>query len=421
MSRLSSCRCISILFITLITTLILSGHLGSMTQEGIITRALAIHERVFTIDTHTDTPMRLLRSNFDIGLRHESGIRHSGKVDLPRMKEGGLDGIFFAVFIGQGERTPEGYAEARNLADRIIDSMEKMEKDYPEMVELAIEPEDAYRIEKLGKRAAFLGLENGYPIGQDLSMLSYFYNRGIRYITLCHTRNNDICDSSTDKAEWNGLSPFGNNVVEEMNRLGMLIDVSHISDSAFYDVIHRSRAPVIASHSSCRALCHSARNLDDDMLRTLKKNCGVIQICILNSYLKEDTLRSQRRVLTDSIRQKYGSYRDIKDPEIKKAYLKDRDSIRERYPYVQANVKDIVDHIDHVVETIGIDYVGIGSDFDGGGGVQECNDVSEFPNITIELVRRGYSEEAIRKIWGGNFMRVFKETIQVSRELQSSN
>jgi membrane dipeptidase len=389
-----------------------------MTEEEIQQKAMAVHDRVFTIDTHADTPSRLIRGKFDLGVPHKSGSRQDGKVDLPRMKEGGLDGLFFAVFIGQGERTLEKYNQAKERADRIIDAMEKMAAQYPELVELAYSADDAHRIEKLGKRAAFLGMENGYPLGMDLSRVEHFYNRGIRYITLCHTRNNDLCDSSTDDPEWNGLSPFGERVVREMNRLGMMVDVSHISDSSFYDVLRVSRAPVIASHSSCRAICESPRNLSDGMLKALKENGGVVQICMLNSYLKTDTRRAQRSAALDSLRLKYGSYQEIKDPEIQKRYREAYYALRERFPGPRANVNDLVDHIDHVRAVIGIDHVGIGSDFDGGGGIDGCNDVSEFPNVTIELVRRGYSDGEIEKIWGGNVMRVFREVSETARDLQ---
>jgi membrane dipeptidase len=368
--------------------------------------------------------MRLLHGTFEMGQRHDTGKRGSGKIDLPRMAEGGLDCEFFAVFLGQGERTPEKHAMAKAMADSIITAVEDMCSTYPDLVELATTPDDAFRLEKLGKRAAFLGMENGYPIGKDISLIDYFYNRGIRYITLCHSANNEICDSSTDEKngpEWNGLSPFGEKVVGAMNRLGMIIDVSHLSDSSFYDVIRLSRAPVVASHSCCRALCDHPRNLTDDMLTALAKNGGVIQICFVSSFVKETKPNPRRDAAIkkerEAIREKYGDYDQIEDPKIKEEYRNAYYSLFDKYPQKQATVKDLVNHIDHVVKLIGIDHVGIGTDFDGGGGLDGCNDVSELPNVTIELVRRGYSEEDIRKIWGGNFIRAFREIIEVGRKL----
>ncbi len=384
--------------------------------------ALKIHDAALTIDTHSDTPMRLFRGNYDMGQRHDPAERRSGKIDLPRMAEGGLDGEFFAVFLGQGKRTPEHHARAKAVADSIIATVENMCETYPDLVELATTPEDAYRIEKLGKRAAFLGMENGYPIGKDLSLVKHFYKKGIRYITLCHGGNNEICDSSTDEeAEWNGLSPFGEKVVDEMNRLGMIIDISHVSDSSFYDVIRLTKSPVIASHSCCRALCDHPRNLNDDMLQALAKNGGVIQICFVSSFVKKPKPNPKRDAALqkerEALQEKYGDYNQVTDPKIKEEYRNAYYALFDKYPQKQATVKDLVDHIDHVVKTIGIDYVGIGTDFDGGGGLEGANDVSELPNVTIELVRRDYSEEDIHKIWGGNFMRVFKEIIAVSKSI----
>jgi membrane dipeptidase len=396
----------------------------SCSQSKLKLRALDIHREALTIDTHCDTPMRLLHGTFEMGQRHDTGKRGSGKIDLPRMAEGGLDCEFFAVFLGQGERTPKKHAMAKAMADSIITAVEDMCSTYPDLVELATTPDDAFRLEKLGKRAAFLGMENGYPIGKDISLIDYFYNRGIRYITLCHSANNEICDSSTDEKngpEWNGLSPFGEKVVGAMNRLGMIIDVSHLSDSSFYDVIRLSRAPVVASHSCCRALCDHPRNLTDDMLTALAKNGGVIQICFVSSFVKETKPNPRRDAAIkkerEAIREKYGDYDQIEDPKIKEEYRNAYYSLFDKYPQKQATVKDLVNHIDHVVKLIGIDHVGIGTDFDGGGGLDGCNDVSELPNVTIELVRRGYSEEDIRKIWGGNFIRAFREIIEVGRKL----
>src|SRR5690606_14210313 len=237
-----------------------------------------------------------------------------------------------------------------------------------------------------------------------------YYDLGARYITLCHSSNNDICDSSTDKGgpEHNGLSPFGEEAVREMNRLGMMVDVSHISDESFYDVLAVTKAPVFASHSSCRALCESARHLNDDMLQGLKKNGGVIQICILSDYLRQPEPNPEYDAKMKELRDKsreMGSELTDKQQEERWAEFS---ALREKYLKL-ATVSDAVNHIQHVVDVIGIDYVGIGSDFDGGGGIEGCTDASMMKNITIELIRRGYSRDDIAKIWGGNFMRVMNE------------
>ena len=241
-------------------------------DDGLENTAARIHERALTIDTHVDTPMRLVGKGFDIGVRHDTGAQ-GGRVDLPRMKEGGLDAIFFAVYLGQGERTAEGNERAKQEALQIFDAIHKAVAQYPDLAVLATTSDEASRIEAQGKRAIYIGIENGYVLGKDLSLLKTYYDLGARYVTLCHTRNNDICDSSTDKKgpEHHGLSEFGKQVVQEMNRLGMLVDISHVSDETFYDVLENSQAPVIASHSCARALCDNPRNLTDDMLRALAK------------------------------------------------------------------------------------------------------------------------------------------------------
>ncbi len=376
-------------------------------EEKQIAKALRIHQKAITIDSHTDTPMLLTQEDFDISVRHNP-YETSTKVDFPRMKEGGLDGIFMAVFLGQGRRDSVSNANAYSKANQIFDSIYAKVGKLPELAEIAYHSSDIYSIEKSDKRAVYIGIENGYALGKDLNAIEYFYKRGARYITLCHTKNNDICDSSNDTLEHNGLSNFGKDVVQEMNRLGMMIDVSHISDKAFYDVVARSKTPVIASHSSSRAICNSQRNLTDDMLKKLAENGGVAQVCILSSYVKETPTNPQADSMRQSLREKYNNYENLTAEQQKEAGQAWR-SINKLFPPVLATVQDVVDHIDHMVKIAGIDHVGIGTDFDGGGGVEGCFDSSELPNITIELVRRGYSEEEIIKIWGGNFLRVFKE------------
>jgi len=380
-----------------------------ITEEDVVAKAKEIHDNVLTIDSHVDTPMWMTREDFDISKDNSESSRGS-RVDLARMKEGGLDACFFAVFVGQGNRDEEGNARARNRAIAMYDTIHSAIARHHELAEVALTSIDAYRIEKEGKRAIFIGMENGYPIGDDINLVEDYYNRGARYITLCHTRNNDICDSSTDRdgPEHNGLSAFGEEVVDEMNRLGIMIDVSHASDASFYDIIEASAVPVIASHSCARAICDSPRNLDDDMLRTLAKNGGVIQMCILSSYVEEPEPNPQRDSAMTALREKYNNWEDLNEEELASA-RKEWQELNVKFPRFMSSVKKVVDHIDHMKVVAGIDHIGIGTDFDGGGGVEGCADVSEMENITIELYKRGYTEEEIEKIWGKNLIRVMRQ------------
>jgi len=388
---------------------------GELTEEELIQKALKIHEQVLTVDTHNDTPMRFTNPDFNMGERHDGSDRRGGKVDFPRMKEGGLDAAFFAVFVGQGPRDEDGNKRAYDRAMATFDTIHRVAEQHADIAGLAITPDDAYRLEKEGKRIVFIGMENGYPIGEDLGKIKEVYDKGARYITLCHSSNNSICDSSTDRngPEHNGLSEFGVKVVEEMNRLGLMVDLSHASDDTFYDAIEVSKAPVIASHSCCRALCNNPRNLSDDMIRKLAENGGVLQMCILSNYLIEPEENPARDAEEATLREKYRNFQDLSGEEREQA-RQAYNSLRDKYPAKPATVKDVVNHIDHVVEIAGIDHVGIGTDFDGGGGIQDCYDVSEMANITIELVKRGYSKKDIEKIWGGNIMRVLGEVEKIA-------
>jgi membrane dipeptidase len=396
----------------LLVTFFLTGCGNS--EEQLIKRANKIHASILTVDTHCDTPMEFSDPAFDLGVRHDEGC-----VDFPRMVEGGLHAEFFAVFTGQGPRNDSTFNKVHRKALEIFNAIHKNVEKNSSMAEIATTPDDAYRLRKEGKIAAFIGMENGYPIGKDITRIKLYYDLGARYITLAHTKNNDICDSSTDPAgaESNGLSSFGMDVVKEMNRLGMMVDISHISDKSFYDVLKVTNAPVIASHSSCRALCGSPRNLSDDMLLALKENGGVIQICILGNYLKTPEPNPELDSKLKEIKDKYGDYNALPD-STKKIVRKEYNSIQRTYEK-PATVKDIVDHIDHVVQVIGIDYVGIGTDFDGGGGVDGCRTASDMKNITIELLRRGYSKSDITKIWGGNVMRVLRKVEDLAKNLSS--
>jgi len=415
-ARLAYCA----VLLTLAVAAISCGN-RETSEDDLARKAAKIHDAVFTVDTHIDWPSHQFRDvEFDPGKRHEPGEPGNGQWDLIRMKEGGLDGVFMSIFTSQGPRTDEGFAKAKEHALKLIELTKKMVADYPDLAELALTPDDAYRIEKAGKRAIFMGLENGYPVGKDIRNVKMFYDLGIRYITLTHTRNNDIGDSSTDdNEEWDGLSPFGEQVVREMNRLGIMVDISHVSDKTFWDVIKITKAPVIASHSSARALRDHPRNMTDDMLRAVKENGGVVQLCLLGNYIKKMPTNPEREAALKPLQPKiqawrHGELSQAEAVELRKQY----EAINAKYPPNRPTLQDAVDHIDHMVQVMGIDHVGIGSDLDGGGGLVGINDVSEMPNITKELLRRGYTEEDIRKIWGGNLMRVFRKVIQVAQQLQ---
>jgi membrane dipeptidase len=391
-------------------TFIISGC--GNTEKQLIRKADRIHSSILTVDTHCDTPMEFSDPGFDMGVRSEDGC-----VDFPKMNEGGLHAEFFAVFTAQGPRNDSTYNKVHNKAIEILNAINRNIEKNSKVAGIALTPNDAYRLKKQGKIAAFIGMENGYPIGKDLTRIKQYFDLGARYITLAHTKNNDICDSSTDPdgQENDGLSPFGTQVVKEMNRLGMMIDISHISDKSFFDVLKVTATPVIASHSSCRALCGSPRNLSDDMLVALKANGGVIQICVLGSYLKTPEPNPELETKMKELRTKYGDYDNLSD-SLKKVVRSEFKSIQKTYEK-SATVKDVVDHIDHVVQVIGIDYVGIGTDFDGGGGVDGCRTAADMKNITIELLRRGYSKQDISKIWGGNIMRVMQKVEDYSKKL----
>ncbi len=348
----------------------------SSSDAELVARARGVHDRVLTIDTHDDIPFDFATPDAD------PGVRGDRRVDLPKMREGGLDVAFFIVYVGQTERTPQNYEKAKADARTKFAAIHRMaDQMYPDQIELAYSADDIERIAASGKLVAAIGIENGYVIGRDLALLKEYHDLGARYITLAHGGHNDIADSATPRdvlgdadAEHDGVSPFGEDVIAEMNRLGIMIDVSHISKAAMLDAVRLSRAPVIASHSSVSALRNHPRNMDDEQLLALKANGGVMQTVAFATYVS-----------------------DREDPPV--------------------NVSDFVDHIDHAVDLIGVDHVGISSDFDGGGGVEGWHDASETFNVTLELVRRGYTEDEIARLWGQNLLRVLREVEAVAREL----
>ncbi len=390
--------------------IIFSGE--AMADRDYHAESCKIHNEIFNIDTHNDTPMLMQNEDWNIAEEHSVNDRMITRVDLPRMKKGGLDAAFFAAFVAQQELTEDKYRIAQQEADNMIKAVKKMCKTNPSIIRAAASPEEAFSNREKNLLTAFIGLENGFPVALDITIVNKYYDMGVRYITLCHTKNNDICDSANDKPEHNGLSEFGKKVIKRMNELGMIIDVSHISDKAFYDVIELSQVPVIASHSSARAVCDNPRNMTDDMLIKLKENGGVIQMCILSDYVKTPPKNPHRENDLAALEKKYGKFNEITDKAILDKAVAEWEAIGAKYPGDLATVKDFVDHIDHVVKLIGIDYVGIGTDFDGGGGLRDCRDVSELPNITSELLRRGYSKDDLKKIWGENFIRVFRQVVK---------
>ena len=413
--RLTSILCI-VLFIQACSEL---SDESAHQNISLSSSALELHDRILTLDSHADTPLRLIEPGFDLAERHDPHETGS-KLDYPRMIEGGLDAVFFAAFVAQGIRDDDGHTRARELALEMLDAVWASAEKNSDIVGIALNPEDAAVLEAEGKRAIYLSIENGYPIGNDLKNVELFYNKGVRYVTLVHSTNNDLADSATDSGgpEHGGISPLGASVVEEMNRLGIMVDVSHGSDETFYDAIKLSKAPIIATHSNARTVTDHPRNMSDDMLRLIAKNGGVVQLTMLSDYLRDVPQNPERDSALTSLRASLKPSDEMTESERKAA----RDQLREirtQYPDPLATVQNAVDHVDHIVSIAGIDHVGIGCDFDGGGGIDGVFDASEVMNITVELVRRGYSEQDIEKIWSGNLLRVFTEVQAVAKDLQS--
>ena len=402
-----------------------STSAGAANDASPAAKAEPIHARVLTLDSHVDIAgAQYATERLDPGTDHPRL-----KCDLVKMARGGVDGVFLVVYVGQGRRDAEGYRRAFDTATARFEAIHRLLAQYPGRAELATSPERVERIAQAGKRAIMIGVENGYPVGTDLANLAKFYGLGARYVTLSHNGHNQVCDSCVPnpklgdaEREHGGLSEFGREVVAEMNRLGMMIDVSHVAPESFRDVIERSKAPIIASHSGCRAICDHPRNLDDAQLKALAKHGGVIQVVTVDVFL-QGGLPERRQAIRD-LAQQVGIPVERGGPNLRQATEQQRREYRDgwteidkRYPL--PNLRDYVDHVDHAVRVAGIDHVGIGSDFDGGGGIAGFNDHSEAPNVTLELLRRGYSEEDVRKIWGGNLLRVWRDIERVAAKLQN--
>lgn len=369
--------------------------------------ARRLHERMLVLDTHLDTPANFVKPGWNITDRHSFDAEGS-QVDLPRMVEGGLDGGFWAIYTAQGPRTPQGFANARDTALLRALSIHQIADRYPQQFELALTSADASRIAAQGKRVVYLSIENGYPLGQDPTLLRTFYSLGVRLFGPVHFRNNDLGDSATDSThEWNGLSPLGKQLVVEANRLGIMLDASHASDDVLDQMIELSRTPVMLSHSGCKAVFDHPRNVDDARLRKLAASGGVIQINSLGAYLKHIPPNPRRDKALAELAAKYGPAAGLspdKAAELRQA----RRAIEKQYPLERATFDDFMKHLLHALRLVGPEHVGIGADWDGGGGVAGMDDVTALPKITARLLQEGYSAADIEKIWSGNALRVLK-------------
>jgi membrane dipeptidase len=404
-----------------------------------IKKAREIHERVIALDTHIDfAPADLVGENNYTQRLHT-------QFDLPKMVDGGLDGLFFSIYVGQTRETqnpealkPSGYERAYKAAVEKFDAVQRFTRELaPDKIELALTAADVKRISAQGKKIALMGVENGYPLGEDIARVKEFFDRGARYLSLTHNGHNQLADSHTgerDGWKWNGVSPLGKQVIGELNRLGIMVDISHASKETMMQTAALSKAPIIASHSAVRALCDVSRNMDDEQLLALKKTGGVIQVVAYNTFVKTTKPDSPERAaalaaakreynLPDAVgpgqRARFQAALTQMSADRRAEYEKKLAAIDEQHPGDPlVNLKDFVDHIDYAVKLIGIDHVGISSDFDGGGGVIGWNDASETFNVTLELVRRGYTEEQIGKLWSGNLLRVMGEVQRIAREMQ---
>ncbi len=380
-------------------------------DDALRARAAELAQELLVVDTHVDVPYRLLEKMEDISQRTEEG-----HFDHPRAQAGGLNAPFMSIYIPADLED----AGAKAHADHLIDMVEKFATDWPDKFAVAYSPADVEAHQEAGLISLPMGMENGAAIEGDLANLEHFYDRGIRYITLAHSKSNHISDSSYDtNRQWNGLSSFGRELVAEMNRLGVMVDVSHVTDDTFYQVMEISKAPAIASHSSCRKLTPGwERNIGDDMIQRLADNGGVVQINFGSAFLREDA-QKQSDARWTAVRQftaENGLERG--DPRVKEFMKKHA----EENPPIYGDVSDVVAHIDHVVELAGIDHVGLGSDFDGVTALPEgLKDVSTYPNLIYELLKKGYSEEDVAKICGGNLMRVWRRVEDVAAELQAQS
>lgn len=366
-----------------------------------------LHENLLVLDTHFDTPANMAAPHFDITDRHHP--EDGSQVDYPRMVEGGVDGGVFVIFTPQGARGPAGNAEARDYAILRATVIREMVARHGELFQLATRAEEAETISKAGKRFVYISLENGAPVAGDLSLMKTFYDLGARMMSPVHVLNNDLSDSSTDPkgAEWGGLSPKGREFVAQANRLGILIDGSHASDTATRQMIELSKTPIILSHSGVKAIYDHPRNVDDDLLRALAAKGGVIQLNAFSAYMIDTPRIPERSAALAELEKAYGQARDV-PPEKREAYRAARKAIEDKWPLPRATVDDLVKHIVHAAKVAGKDHIGVSGDFDGGGGVAGFEDITDFPSLTEKLIAAGFTQEDLAKFWGGNALRVMK-------------
>jgi membrane dipeptidase len=423
----------AVLFITALTGL---AGAQQASDSALVAKARAIHDRVIALDTHVDIDPH----NFTTDHPNYTD-RLTTQVNLPKMLDGGLDAVFFSIFVGQGPLTPEGYQRAYDADMEKFAAVHRLaEQLAPDKIEIAYRADDVARIAAKGKKVALMGVENAYGIGTAITNIKKFYDQGARYMSLAHNGHSQMSDSNTGERDgvwlYHGLSPLGKQAVAELNRVGIMIDISHPSKESMMQTLALTKAPIIASHSAVRALCDVSRNLDDEQLLALKKNGGVVQMVAFSSYVKQSPPPSpERQQALAAVRTEFGlppaagagggggggrgaGLQSL--PAEKRAEYQRRVAQVDRQfpPPPRATVKDFVDHIDYAVKLIGVDHVGISSDFDGGGGVDGWSQASETFNVTLELVRRGYTEEQISKVWSGNLLRVMRDVEKVAAGLQ---
>ncbi len=388
--------------------------------------AAAIHRAALTVDTHKDIDPLLAAeppSDPELAERfrraYDPSVDGDQQVDFPKMRAGGLDCAFFIVYVGQGRNDAAGFAAAKKAALAKFDAIDRMCERFPETIELARSADDVERIAKAGKLVACIGIENGYPMGEDLGLIEVFHQRGARYMSICHNRHNQLGDSHTpaDSSPNGGLSDLGRKAIAAMNRVGIMVDVSHAAKPTMLQAVAASEAPVIASHSGCRAVCDHSRNLDDEQLRALAANGGVVQCVALGAFVKDE---GPRDAAIAKLREELELPREREWAEALAAAGDEASDLRRRMELFNervlafpeelqpADVSDFVDHVDHAIQVCGIDHVGIASDFDGGGGIEGWRNARETIHVTEELLRRGYDKEQIGKIWSGNTLRVLR-------------
>ena len=381
-------------------------------NDAISDQAKKLHSSALVIDTHDDTTQRLLDPHFDLAARHSDG-----NIDIPRMRDGGLSAIFFSIWIDGKIMGPQAVKQALDQIDAVRETVRK----HPNELVLATSADEVRAAHQQGKIAALMGVEGGHMMGNDLAVLRTFAALGVRYMTLTHMQNNEWADSSTAKPEHNGLTDFGKDVIREMNRLGIIVDISHVADKTFYDVLAVSKAPVFASHSSCRALCNAPRNMTDDMIRDLAKHGGVIQINYHVGFLSQEFRQFENahpdveKEIEAEIKTRCGENEACKlttGDQVVRDFM-------EAGKLPKVGWTEIIEHIDHAVKIAGVDHVGLGSDFDGAVMPLGMQDVTHLPQITDALLKKGYSESDIRKILGENTLRVLAEVQRVSRELNA--